>query len=153
MCACACARQEDKKLKAEEAKKAQEAKQKAKGGGGGGGSGSFRKELPGIVKRLEKGLEKKEKEREKLEEELRKAEEASPEARARAQLDVALARSAVLAHAAASFSPMALLPGLPCPGPSDWAPGELLRLYDTCTSFSKVKLYSAVGRRGVHQAW
>ena len=32
----------------------------------------------------------------------------------------------------------ALHSGLPPgPGPSDWAAGELLRLYDTCTSFSK----------------
>ena len=94
--------------------------------------------MAAAVKRLEKEVKEKEKERDASGKALQAAQLSSVDYQQELEQLAAGQRANVLGHVSGTFhSPHELLPGLPAPGPADWGPGELLRLYDTCHAFHK----------------
>ena len=106
-------------------------------GRGGASTGNLGADLTTYIRSHKRDLDKEEKELAKV---VKASEDYLSSKHAPARNAAARERcsSKIAQYAAGAFQPMAALRGRPpIPGACDWAAGELLRLYDTCTSFSK----------------
>ena len=124
--------EEERKRKQEEAAAARAKAAKTEGA-------TLKKEVKDLVKTKEKAVKDLERELVLAQKQHADSKEGAAVKKANEAKRLRAASQKVLTHAALSFGPSMKLLGtsLPSPGPADWGPGELLRLYDTCNSFSK----------------